>query len=328
MNSLLLKLVLLFALVSLCYCIDVDVQVGVNPMAKHHPRLQEIKSAYDHETMPSSLDEADFDEAAEVDEDDEYDEDEDETDSAASGSSSITSLAGSSSCAKINWPQRGQAPSGYIQGVALTFARSICNPTRSDVVFASRAKTTGSEDVLNFYNSVFAAAKMTNNVAGPDTLRHMYTLLIGLGMRESSGEYCAGRDMSSGFSSADSAEAGPFQTSYGSRGRSDLLEPMFESYQKNSAGCNLAVFKNGAKCTAGDSKNWGTGAGEQWQQLTKQCPAFAAEWAIVLLRVSGGSQGEWGPLRTKAAQVRPECDSMLQQVENLIKSNPNLCSEI
>jgi len=270
---------------------------------------------------PVALDEADL-ESADVDEAAAPAE-------AAATLESITSLAGSSSCAKFSWSGRGHAPSAYIEGVALTFGRAVCNPTRADVVFASRARTTGSGDVLNWYNKDFAAAHMTNEVAGVDTLRHLYTVLIGLGMRESSGEYCCGRDKSASFSSSSTAEAGPFQTSYGSKGTNSLLQPLMDSWvSAGDSHCHLDVWSKGVKCSSWDAKTWGTGEGATWQTLTKKCPTFAAEWAIALLRTSGGSRGEWGPLRTHAAQVRPECDNMLKEVQEIVEKNPSLCAEL
>ena len=49
-------------------------------------------------------------------------------------------------------------------------------------------------DALAHYASEFAALGMRNDVSGLDTLRHLFVLMIGLGMRESSGRYCEGRD--------------------------------------------------------------------------------------------------------------------------------------
>ena len=43
---------------------------------------------------------------------------------------------------------------------------------------------------------------MRNDVSGTDTLRHLFVLMIGLGMRESSGRYCEGRDQSASNTSA------------------------------------------------------------------------------------------------------------------------------
>ena len=89
----------------------------------------------------------------------------------------------------------------------------------------------------------------------------------------------------------------------------------------------LDVFKQHVTCGAGDAKNWGEEGsdGFKWQQLTKRCPAFAAEYAAVVLRMSGGKKGEFGPIRKKRAEVRPACDTMLSEVQAFVKSNPTVC---
>ncbi|MBK7397761.1 MAG: SH3 domain-containing protein [Myxococcales bacterium] len=242
----------------------------------------------------------------------------------------IKNLAATSACAKYSWKDRGLAPKGYVKGVALTFAKAVCQPTRSDVVLASKAKTTDDvHDALSWFASNYAAAGMSNTTAGVDTLRHLYTLLLGLGMRESSGEHCVGRDASASNVSADSAEAGAWQTSYDSRSSSVELSKLFTKYRASSAGCFLDTFREGVSCSAADWKNWGTGTdGLDFQRIEKACPAFAAEYAAVMLRVQGGSKGHYGPLRTKAAEIRPECDAMLKQVQAAVASDPTVCSAL
>lgn len=42
-------------------------------------------------------------------------------------------------------------------------------------------------------------------MGGTDTLRQLFVLLIGLGMRESSGQYCEGRDRSASNVTAEAA---------------------------------------------------------------------------------------------------------------------------
>lgn len=242
----------------------------------------------------------------------------------------IKSTAVQSSCYKYQWKNRGQMPKGYIKGVALSFARAVCNQSKSDVALVSRARVlpesiNDKTDALSWYNSNFKALGMSNDRSGVDTLRHVYTLLLGLGMQESSGRYCCGRDMSAGFSSAESAEAGTFQASYGSHRKSVELDKLFEAYRNGERQCHLDTFREGASCNSTNAKNWGNGPGAEWQQLIKSCPAFSAEWAAVLVRLSGGTRGEFGPLRTKAAEVRAECDSFLKQVQNLVEKDPSVC---
>jgi hypothetical protein len=153
--------------------------------------------------------------------------------------------------------------------------------------------------------------------------------MLGLGMRESSGQYCCGRDMSAGFSSADSAEAGTFQASWGARRVAPgEMQKLFDKYKASKEGCFLDVFKQGVNpddCLGNNAKNWGDGDGYDWQALTKQCPAFSAEYAAILLRKLGGKVGEFGPLRHKAAEIRLECNNMLLSVQKTFQENPALC---
>ena len=250
--------------------------------------------------------------------------------SAAAAIDAIKTLALGSSCYEYQWQDRGQMPPGYIKGVALVFARAVCNQSRSDIVVVSEANTGDDvHDALSWYDSIFSSLGMSNAVAGVDTLRHAYTLLVGLGMRESSGQHCCGRDMSATNVSSDSAEAGAWQTSWDSHGASTELTKLFDRYRTSPSPCYLAEFSDGVTCSATDWENWGTGAdGLAFQQLEKECPAFAAEYAAVMLRVSGGSTGHYGPLRRHEAEVRPECDALFRQVQSLVEQNAAACGSL
>jgi nicotinamide mononucleotide (NMN) deamidase PncC len=100
----------------------------------------------------------------------------------------ICEMAINSAIAVYNWNDRGQSPPGFIQGMAVAYGCAF--------------------DVLSWCASTFNALGMSNETAGIDTLRHVYVFLIGLGMRESSGRHCEGRDMSASNTSSDTAEAG------------------------------------------------------------------------------------------------------------------------
>jgi hypothetical protein len=149
-----------------------------------------------------------------------------------------------------------------------------------------------------------------------DTLRHLFVLLIGLGMRESSGRYCEGRDRAADNTTADTAEAGLFQTSYNASLESPLLPKLFAHYAANPDGF-VSVFKEGVRCTAANLENYGSGPGAEFQRLSKACPAFAAEFAAVGLRVD---RSHWGPVNRREAEIRPECDAMLQEVQATLAS--------
>lgn len=245
---------------------------------------------------------------------------------AAAARQAIIDTAAGSACYDYEWKDRGQAPAAYIKGMALVFGRAVCNPARTDVVVVSQPKTSDDEhDALSWYSTIFSNLGMSNDAAGVDTLRHAYTLLTGLGMRESSGEHCCGRDTSASNTSADTAEAGAWQTSWNSHVFSDELPLLFDKYMADKSGCLLDIFSDGVTCSASNWDSYGSGDGFDFQELEKNCPAFAAEYAAVMLRVSGGSLGHYGPLRTRAAEVRPECDELFQQVQGIIAKTPSVC---
>lgn len=253
-------------------------------------------------------------------------------------------------CSNYSWKKRGRAPRGFIEGILLVYARSVCEPNRADVLAVSNSKRGDKKkDALTAYDAQFAKLPQANLInrntanrpgeSGVSTLRKVYTLLMGLGMMESAGIPNVGRHMADPFSSADSAEAGLFQASWGASQTSETLPPLLETYQKSPGPqCFFETFNQGvdsaiktgghsAAVVEGWRKNWGaeSDSGFQWQKLTKECPAFAVEYAAVLLRSHGGSKGEFNPLRKKQVEVNPDCFGLLGQVESLLRSQPELC---
>lgn len=250
---------------------------------------------------------------------------------AAPGSSQpfdeIVRIAGNSALVGYSWKNRGVAARGYIKGMALVYARVYCKLKAGDSAAVEMAKAnTGNaaKDALAWYAEIFQAAGMSNEGAGVNTLRHLFVLLIGLGMRESSGRYCEGRDRSASNFGANTAEAGMFQVSFDASVASPLLPQLFQKYMADRGNGFIDVFKEGVTCTAKDLENFGTGAGRDFQQLCKECPAFAAEFAAVGLR---NIRKHWGPIINRAAEVRPEANLMLTQVEHAVDTS-NLCPAV
>jgi hypothetical protein len=239
----------------------------------------------------------------------------------------IKALSTDSLCEKKNWSGRGVAPSGYIKGVALSFARSLCRlKTQSKISMIMSAASTGqsSTDALAYYQSVFAAVPITVNISGEEPLRALYTLGIGLGMRESSGSYCEGWDKKAGRNRPSSAaEAGAFQTSYDSMVLSPELGNLYAEYKASPERCFQDVFKVGVSCKPLDIL--GTGAGAEYQAFNIACPAFATEYAMTMLRLQ---RGHYGPINRKEAQVASACNDLLKSVQDLIDSDPYACQEI
>jgi hypothetical protein len=211
-----------------------------------------------------------------------------------------------------DWGKPGVKPRSY-DGVHVQ---------RCTVASAMAKADTGDEahDALAWYGEIFAPGGMDNATAGADTLRHLFVLLIGLGMRESSGRYCEGRDRAAANTTAETAEAGLFQTSFNARTASPLLPTLFAQYAADPLGF-VEIFKEGVRCSPRDLENFGDGPGMEFQRLSKSCPAFAAEFAAVGLR---RFRKHWGPINRREAEVRPECDDMLVEVQAAVDAVPEV----
>lgn len=235
-----------------------------------------------------------------------------------SASDRIAALAAQADLRSYRWLDRGRAPIGYVKGMAVAFGRTYCKFKAGDAaavrMAAAPSVADARTDALAWYADEFVALGMGNGVSGTDTLRHAFVLLTGLGMRESSGQYCEGRDMSANNVTGDTAEAGLFQVSYNSRSASPLLTTIMQRYQGSTD--LLGVFREGVTCREASLRNWGTGPGLAFQALTKSCPAFAVEYAAVALRTM---RRHWGPINRKRAELRPECDALFSAVARLIE---------
>ncbi len=239
----------------------------------------------------------------------------------------ITRIATGSNIAGYYWTGRGPAPAGYIKGMALVYARLYCKLNAGDaaVTLMATANTRDdARDALAWYDEKFAAVGMNNDFSGLNTLRHLFVLLFGLGMRESSGRYCEGRDKSASNTTAETAEAGLFQASFNARRGSPELPKLFARYSASPSGF-VDTFREGVRCRSSDWKNYGSGPGAKFQLLSKASPAFAAEFAAVGLRTV---RTHWGPINSRAVEIRPECDAMLAQIQNLMDASPSLCSVV
>ena len=236
----------------------------------------------------------------------------------------ILQIASTSAIATYRWKNRGVAPRGYIKGMAMVFARVYCRLRQGDAAALEMSKAnTGNrrKDAVAWYAQEFRQAGMDNESAGPSTLRHLFVLLIGLGMRESSGKYCEGRDRAAGNTSAESAEAGMFQTSFDATRANPLLGQLFEQYLSKPSGF-LELFKEGVRCRASDLQNFGSGKGREFQRLSKECPAFAVEFAALGSRLF---RTHWGPINRREVEIRPECNVMLLEVQKFLDSE-EVCS--
>ncbi len=232
----------------------------------------------------------------------------------------IYAIVDKSKVAKISWKDRGLAPPGYVKGMAIGFATVIRKYLlRHSVTYdMSLANTLDADhDVLTWYGDVFANLEMDNSESGLGILRHLWTLLYGLGMRESSGKYCCGRDMSASNVSSDTAEAGLFQMSWNASNSSPHMERLLDEYSQDGAAIQgaIAIFKEGVKCSQKDFSCYGSGTGAMYQSLAKLEPQFAAETCAVGLRKL---RQHWGPINRKEAEVKIEVDGMFFDIQELL----------
>jgi hypothetical protein len=234
----------------------------------------------------------------------------------------ICDIANDSAIASYSWDDRGRAPVGYTQGMALAFAQScrkleLGHPA---VVEMSKARTASDKDALNLYRADYERLGMSNERDGIDTLRHLYALMLGSGMRESSGRHCEGRDQSASNTTSDTAEAGLFQTSYNAHSASD---PEFDnlmveySNPANQATCYLSQFDDGVSCSSSEWSCYGSGTGYKFQELCKKCPAFAVETHGLTLR---NLANHYGPIIRHETELRSDADRMFKQVQDYVES--------
>lgn len=215
------------------------------------------------------------------------------------------------------WKDRGRAPVGYLKGMAVAFAttyRQLLAKSELALALTVDVGTDADRDGLRIYADELSEAGATSSDRA-NVLIQVFTLLLGLGMRESSGLHCEGRDLSAQNTSAETAEAGLFQVSYDSLGSHPLLEPLVTSFDgRNDL---QEIFDDGATCAASSWRNWGEGEGREFQALTKQCPLFAAQYAGLLLRVR---PRHWGPLRLKTAEVPQAAVNLFRKVRTIVDS--------
>lgn len=228
-------------------------------------------------------------------------------------------IAINSAIAQYSWKDRGKAPAGYVKGFALAWAQVVRRWNARDLVTAEMGKSnTGSDtDVLEVYKSDFVRLGMTNDYSDVHTLRHLFALLLGLGMRESSGKHCEGRDQSASNVTSDTAEAGLYQTSYNAHSFCSEFDIVMDEYVEGEHEGYVEAFKEGVTCSDSSWSCYGSGRGKAFQELCKSHPAFAVESCALTLR---NRSDHYGPINRHEAELRAEADWMLLEVQRYVES--------
>jgi hypothetical protein len=235
----------------------------------------------------------------------------------------IENVAADSNIADFIWKDRGTAPIGYTQGMALAYATVLRKFHRGDGAVHEMARADKghtSTDALAFYRDEFQKKGMDNSKPGINTLRHLFVILMGLGMRESSGRHCEGRDTSASNVTSNTAEAGLFQTSWNFHvcctDTVDLLNEYYIGLGEDPVPqCALDVFKRDVVCTSSEWTSYGSGKGLDFQDLCKECPQFAVESTAVGLRFI---RKHWGPINRKEVQIVSEADDLFKEIEAIL----------
>lgn len=224
----------------------------------------------------------------------------------------ITTLAAGSDVARYSWKDRGRAPIGYTKGMAVTYGVALRRLLARDPVAIAMVRVVEDGlDVFDDYNF--------NTLGAPDLdrLRALWVVLLGLGMRESSGNCFEGRDMSASNTSADSAEAGLFQTSWDlytlHKSAVPELPGLLNAYASEKWDGFKNIFQEGVRGSM--TPNTGEGQGALFQLTCKNSPAFAAESAAIGLRTV---RNHWGPIIRHEVEIRPEAEALFRAVESII----------
>jgi uncharacterized protein (TIGR02594 family) len=236
----------------------------------------------------------------------------------------IVAMVDGSALADYTWDERGKPPPGYLAGMCLAYAVAVMwlDDHFSWAKVMARAAGNPDTDALAWYEAELSEVMMDVDQAGVDTLRALFAILISLGMRESSGRYCEGRDMSASNVSADTAEAGLFQSSWNFHGASSEIDKLFDYYWSDPHGF-LDIFNEDIEPTAANLSVYG-GSGQQgtrYQWLAKYSPAFAVMSTAIGLRTI---RQHWGPINRKEldADAFVPCDDLLYEVQKLVQETP------
>lgn len=229
----------------------------------------------------------------------------------------IQAIALNSQCKKTAHGEQGNPPSNYMSGIALSYARALCNQNDEYVKVASQPLGDPNKDALAYYG--------LKPKTSAERLQMTFSLVLGSAARESSWRWCVGKDPGAQNTTAETCEAGLYQTSYNSRSASPVLPELFFLAKETGIGCFAKEYKGTTTCSASNLKNWGTGEGVKFQELSKNCPGFATDYHAVMVRVN---RKHYGPINTKKSEMKPVCVTMFQQIKDLHDSNANFCKAL
>ena len=135
-------------------------------------------------------------------------------------------------------------------------------------------------------------------------------------MRESSGRYCEGRDLSASNVQSETCEASTLQTSWNIKAFSSAIEPLLDEFWQVPTDFR-DVFKLDVNPTADNLSCFGSGDGARYQWLSRYCPLFHICVSAVGLRTG---RAHWGPVGRREVTLKKEADDLLKDVQRLVEA--------
>jgi uncharacterized protein (TIGR02594 family) len=232
--------------------------------------------------------------------------------------SAIADVARTSPLARYSWDDRGESPIGYVVGMALSYAVAVKRLDEGDTAFEDMAQADREDDdtdVFSWFSDELDDMEWDVSEDGVDSLRALYAIMIGLGMRESSGRYCEGRDMSASNVSSDTAEAGLCQTSWNIRSCASTIPPLLAEVRENPNGF-LDAFREDVNPSGSELSGYGSPDGASYQFYSKYAPSFHVYVTAIGLR---HLRQHWGPVNRNEVELIDEAYELLENVEGLIE---------
>jgi N-acetylmuramoyl-L-alanine amidase/Putative peptidoglycan binding domain len=232
----------------------------------------------------------------------------------------IVTMAEQSEIQEYLWPDRGISPPGLIPGMSLCFAYAMLQFEEGDDAATVMCKAQGSpdKDALAYYEAEFKKIGITNKTAGLDCLRSLFVMMTGLSMRESSGRYVEGRDLSASNVQSETCEASLCQTSYNIKAFSPTIEPLLDDFWQNPNGFR-EVFKLDVNPTADNLNCYGAPGddGVRYQWLSRFAPLYHCMVTGVGMRTG---RAHWGPIGRREVTLKKEMADLLLAVQKLVEA--------
>lgn len=234
-------------------------------------------------------------------------------------------IAANAQCTAVCIGNRGCFNSNgnaFLRGMVNTMVRSSCR-SASDPILSQMVNgdNTSNRDALAPY---FTGDRSERNMLVTTKL-----LTLSLGMWETSGRYWEGVDVtnSGSLSRAVSAEAGLFQTSYDVRGGgqsewAQALAQLEEQYRNNPELCMTEAFTPEGG-SGRRRQGIGSGVGRDFQELMRNCPALAAEHAMITVR---HNRRHYGPLNRREARPVEACRPLFNALYDRAQQNAAYCT--